>query len=115
MQSEKPTTRIGDILVQCGLLSPEDLQKGLDFANRERMRLGEALVQLGLLNKDKVSWALGVQFHLSYIYLDEETIDWNFLAQLPLDLLKRITLLPMMMINETVHAVIGDPTIEGRV
>lgn len=106
--------RIGEILEQCGLVNHAQLEAGLAYARDHKLRLGEALIRLGHLNEDKLTWALGVQFDLSYVDLDDGMIDWDFLARLPLDDLERLLFLPLVSIGETIHAVIADPTVEGK-
>jgi hypothetical protein len=113
MDSPKPTGRIGEILTRCGFVKPEQLEPALELARRENLRLGEALVRLGFLDEDRLTWALGVQFELSYVDLSEDMIDWPLLLSLPLERLRELQLLPMALVDGAIHAVIADPLKAG--
>lgn len=113
MDSPKPTGRIGEILTRCGFVKPEQLEPALELARRENLRLGEALVRLGILDEDRLTWALGIQFELSYVDLSEDMIDWPLLLSLPLERLRELQLLPMALVDGAIHAVIADPLKTG--
>lgn len=109
---EKPekTVRLGDILVRNGLITEEQLEEALRFSQGEGLRLGEALVRLGLIDPDAITWAMGHQFHLSFVELSRDMVDWPFLTSLPLDQLREIGFLPLNRVHMTVTGVVADPT-----
>ncbi len=113
MKAQSSQRRIGDILVECGMITPEALEEALELSRRHNLRLGEALIYLGALNQDQLTWALGVQFDLSYVDITPEMIDWEMLLRLPLERLLEAKILPFTVVNRTVHAVIADPTAEN--
>ncbi len=115
METLKPNARLGDILTQCGLASASEIEKALAVSKAKGIRLGEALVQMGVLSEDKIVWALGVQFQLSYVDVDKEMVDWDWLQKAPLDRLKKFRILPLAQINGRVHVVVADPTVSGLV
>ncbi|MBI3808602.1 MAG: hypothetical protein HY281_14000, partial [Nitrospirae bacterium] len=86
----------------------------LKLASEEKIRLGDALIKLGVLSEDKITWALGVQFELSYVDLDEEMVDWEFVMTLPVARLRELQCLPLARVGASVYAVVADPTVEGR-
>lgn len=53
---------IGNILVQAGRLTPQDLNRIVALQTKEQMLFGEAAVSLGILTDEDVRWALGGQF-----------------------------------------------------
>jgi len=105
-----PNRRIGDVLRQCGMVTEEQLDQAHALASREGVRIGEALVLMGVLDRDRLTWALGVQFDLSYVDLDMEMIDWAFVRRFRLARLRELRLLPMSFAGGVVHAVVADPT-----
>ncbi|HKX43884.1 MAG TPA: chain length determinant protein tyrosine kinase EpsG [Burkholderiaceae bacterium] len=58
---------LGGILIDSGLLKPEDAERILLLQKEKNLRFGEAAVQLGLLSEADVQYALSRQF--SYAYL----------------------------------------------
>lgn len=104
-----PNARIGDVLRQCGMVTEQQLEEAHALSRREGMRIGEALVAMGVLDRDRLAWALGVQFDLAYVDLDPDAIDWAFVLRFPLERLRELRLLPMSYAGGVVHAVIADP------
>jgi|EndMetStandDraft_4_1072995.scaffolds.fasta_scaffold64621_2 protein-tyrosine kinase len=58
---------LGGILIDSGLLKPEDAERVLLLQKEQNLRFGEAAVRLGLLSEADVQYALSRQF--SYAYL----------------------------------------------
>ena len=58
---------IGGILIDGGLLKPEDAERVLLLQKEQNLRFGEAAVRLGLVSEADVQYALSRQF--SYAYL----------------------------------------------
>jgi len=58
---------LGGILIDSGLLRPEDVDRILLLQKQENLRFGEAAVKLGLISEADVQYALSRQF--SYAYL----------------------------------------------
>ena len=64
---------LGGILIDSGLLRPEDVDRILLLQKQENLRFGEAAVKLGLISEADVQYALSRQF--SYAYLRKTTGD----------------------------------------
>ena len=56
--------RLGDILVQKGMLNAEQLQKGLSKQKESGGKIGRTLLELGFVNSLQVTQALAEQFSL---------------------------------------------------
>ena len=67
--------KLGEILIQQGLISEEQLKDAISRQKRERGRLGEILVKMGTLTEDDIIAALGTQLNLPYANKDL-FIDW---------------------------------------
>lgn len=113
MSAEKPVEKIGEILVRSGMVNQEQLNQALELSRNEGLRIGEALIRLGVLDQDRLTWALGVQFDLSYIDIQPEMVDWDFLLEAPLDRLVELRCLPISRFGNIVVAVVADPASEG--
>ena len=57
---------LGEILRRTKGLSPESIQRALDYQRENGVRFGEAVVRLGLASSEDVMWALSKQFHYAY-------------------------------------------------
>lgn len=58
---------IGAILMDAGLLKPEDAERVLKLQKVENLRFGDAAIQLGILTENDIRYALSYQF--DYVYL----------------------------------------------
>jgi type IV pilus assembly protein PilB len=58
MSGDLQRTRIGELLLQLGFITPEDLAAGLALQRQGGRRLGEVLIGLGLISEAKLAKAL---------------------------------------------------------
>ncbi len=87
--------RLGEILVERGLLAPEALAAALEAQGGTGRLLGEVLVEQGLVDEAAIRWALAEQMDLPLVHPDPETLDPEALALLPADLCRRYGVLPL--------------------
>ncbi len=113
MESEQSTPKLGEILIESGMITADQVKEALDISASQGIRLGEALVQLGAIRQDCVTWALGSQLHLSFVDLQLDMIDWDFLLQFDIETLWKLSLLPISRVGDSVTTVVSDPFVEG--
>ncbi len=101
--------KLGDILISWGLIKQEDLDKAVDYAQKNRRKLGEALVELQMATEDDVVKALATQFDMEYVDLDKNAIPVSSLRLIPTDLIRRHKILPVSQENGRLKVVIHDP------
>jgi len=58
---------LGGILVDSGLLKPEDAERVLLLQKEQNLRFGDAAVRLGLLSESDIQYALSRQFAYAYL------------------------------------------------
>jgi type IV pilus assembly protein PilB len=71
----KQKKRLGDILIDCNLITEEQLKQALSFQREKGLKLGEALSEMGLVTEDDIIWALGNQLNISFIHLNPGIVD----------------------------------------
>ncbi len=69
------TKKLGEILVDAGLLNPTQLETALTEGKKRNLRLGSALTALGILSEDNILDALSSQIGLKKIDLSKLIID----------------------------------------
>ncbi len=67
--------RLGDILIDCNLITEEQLKQALTFQREKGLKLGEALSARELVTEDDIIWALGNQLNISFIHLNPSIVD----------------------------------------
>ena len=69
------TKKLGEILIDAGLLNPTQLETALTEGKKRNLRLGSALTALGILSEDNILDALSSQIGLKKIDLSKLIID----------------------------------------
>jgi len=69
--------RIGELLLERGILTPEQLEAGLKAQQLTRQRLGVTLVELGMLSEVHLAQALAETLRLPTVDLTQVPVDWS--------------------------------------
>lgn len=107
---EEHERNIGQLLIDMGFITEEQLQEGLILAKEENMKVGEALYSLGVLDKDRLYWVLSTQLKMNYVELSPEMMDRELIRQFPMDVLEELLCLPLYETGKEIHFAMADPT-----
>lgn len=88
MELGRKKVRLGELLVNSGVLSNEQLQQALDNPARQGKKLGEFLVDEGIVSEDDLAKALSKQLDLDMIDLQSINVDKEVLNLVPVNVLK---------------------------
>ena len=69
--------KLGEILVEWGIINAKEQQKAVDHAKAKNMRMGEALQDLKLASESNVYKALATQHNMEFIDLDKSAVAPN--------------------------------------
>lgn len=72
---EKPKKRLGEILIEDGLLSKENLEEALAHQKREGGLIGQILIQLGHLTEEDLVSVLARQLRMPYLPLNQYAVN----------------------------------------
>jgi MshEN domain len=95
--------RIGELLVEKGAITQEQLDAGLAAHRRTRQRLGVTLVAQGAITEQQLAHALGDLFELPVVELEKLQPDWSAIHLLRARFCEQHSLFPMAL-----------ETVEGR-
>jgi len=109
-QHEAKVRRLGDVLVEHGLITREQRRAALKKQHESGGRFGEILVQERILSRDQLNWALGNLLGIPYVQLDARAIEPELTGLVPLDLLRRCQAVPMVRLGEELTVAMADPT-----
>ncbi len=101
--------RLGEMLVQAGLITPARLKEALAVQAQTGDRLGQVLVARGYISKQSLGEALGAQRGFPYVNLSVQTIDEDVLRSLPEWVIHQYKVLPFARVNAEVHLAMIDP------
>ncbi len=102
--------RLGEILVDQGLISPQQLQHGLDEQKRSREQLGRCLVGLGYISESKLIDVLGAQLDIQHVVLDSFSFSPKLLNRLPEEMARKYRVIPLFEKSGIVTVAMADPT-----
>lgn len=92
----KKIKRLGEMLIEEGVLKEEDLQKALEYQKKNGKRLGSVLLELGLVKEKDILKVLSKQFNVPVATKKElENISEDIIKLLPKDLVARYLVVPV--------------------
>ncbi len=94
MDYKRKKVRLGDVLVQNGVITEEDLQRGLERQKGSGRKLGETLVDEGITTEENIARALSKQFHYDMVDLQNTVIPQEILDLVPASVLKKHRAIP---------------------
>ena len=104
------TRRLGEILIERGKLTPEQVQAALRARLEPRERLGQTVVRLGLMSEADVVEVLGEQFSLPIATAERLTRAHREAVQLvPEHLAREALMLALEREGDTLQVAVGDP------
>ncbi len=86
--------RIGDMLVDAGVITQEDLQRGLELQKTSGRKLGETLVEEGIVNDEVLARLLAEQLGMEMIDIQSISIPEEVLNLVPQHMLRSKKMIP---------------------
>ncbi len=111
MDVNRKKLRLGDVLVNSGVLTEADLEKGLTRQKGTGRKLGEVLVDEGFVTEENIAKALSSQLRYDMVELQNIEIDEEVLKLVPANVLKKYKCLPFEYSPETMmlRVAMSDP------
>ena len=94
MDFNRKKVRLGDLLVNSGVITQEMLEKGLALQKGSGRKLGETLVDEGIATEENIAKALSSQLHYDMVDLQTVTIEEEVLGLVPAAVLKKYKMIP---------------------
>ena len=103
--------RIGDILIEAGLVTKEQVESAVASQEKGRSKkIGVLLIEKGLITEKQLLMALAIKFHLSFIDLNTITPTREGLDSLPSEMVHRLKVLPIENDGKRVVIATSEPT-----
>lgn len=104
--------RIGEMLVEDGIITQEQLDATLDIQRRGGTsgdRIGEILVASGAASAEQIYAALAHKFGMPFVLLRNFFIEIECLNLVPADIARRYTLVPLLVHRDRLIVAMDDP------
>ena len=102
---------IGLLLLEAGILEPEQLEQALLKQSKEENSgyLGEVLINADLIDEKTRNRFLSQQLHIPTIDLGHFEVDESVLSMIPERIVREYNVLPVFKLNNTLNVAITDP------
>ena len=101
--------KLGELLIQEGLVTLEQLNRALDEQRHSGERIGAALVKLGMVDEDTLLEFIARQFHCPQVNIAKLNMTKEVLGLIPLDIMQKYLAIPFGLMGNTLHVAMADP------
>ena len=109
--TDKPEKkRLGEMLVDAGLVTEAQIKEALKIQKETGDRLGKILVQKGIISEDNMISLLAEQLGIPRVNLSDYLIDPQIIALVPEDLARRYVLIPLFKVGDVLTVAMSDPS-----
>ena len=104
------TKRLGQILLERGVISAKQLEDALTRQKASDGLLGQILIELGYVTEEAMALALTAQYGFPYLPLENYEIDDGLAQVVPESMARRFCLVPIDRIGNALTLAMADPT-----
>ncbi|AFK86962.1 MULTISPECIES: GspE/PulE family protein [Thermoanaerobacterium] len=101
--------KLGDLLVEVGLLDESQLNNAIKIQKKTGEKLGKILVKEGYLTEEQIIEALEFQLGIPHIDMKKVFIDANVAKLIPESMAKRHVAIPIKKENNSIFVAMADP------
>jgi type IV pilus assembly protein PilB len=101
--------RIGELLIESGCLTQENLEEALQHQKKEGGMIGQILIRLGYISEDSLIAALSKQLHIPYLPLNQYSINMDAAGLLGEELCRRHLMLAFDFDDKKIYLALSDP------
>ena len=104
------TKRIGEILLERGVITHAQLQKALGHQKEHGGLLGQVLIELGAVTEEEVALALTAQYGFPYLPLENYEVEDGVTQLIPEQVARQYCLIPVDRIGNALTVAMADPS-----
>ncbi len=104
------TKRIGEVLLDRGVITQKELEKALAHQKTHGGLMGQILIQLNIVTEEEIALALTAQYGFPYLPLDNYEIDNGLTAVIPEQMARQYCLIPIDRIGNALTLAMADPS-----
>lgn len=102
--------RIGDILIEQELITPQQLKEALEMQKKDnKKRLGEIFVEMGAINREKLYGILQYIYETEYVDLSNQVIDPEVISLISEKTALRFKLIPISKNDDELIIAMANP------
>lgn len=101
--------RLGDILLEAGLIDQKKLEETIALQKVTRERLGRLLIKQGFVSEEEIMRTLSQQLRIPYLDLANQVFDKKLILLVPQTLAENYLLVPIREDGKTLTVAMADP------
>jgi type IV pilus assembly protein PilB len=101
--------KLGDLLVEIGLLPPEKLTEALSIQRESGKRLGQVLMEMKIISEDEMAFALAMQLKIPFVDLSSYQFQDGVVECIPEDVSRKFLCIPVALKDNVLDVAMADP------
>jgi len=104
------TKRIGEVLLERGVITQKELERALAHQKERGGLMGQVLIELGFVTEEEIALALTAQYGFPYLPLENYEIDEALTGLVPQEVARQYCLIPIDRIGNALTLAMADPS-----
>lgn len=109
MAKPKQRKRLGEMLVETGLITNDQVEKALEYSRKNGIRLGKALIRMNVIEEEDIIKTISEQLNIPYVDVGNILFDPETVTLVPEVFAKKNKLIPLFLVDNTLTVAISDP------
>ena len=106
---ERLKKRLGELLIENGILTKENLEEALIYQKKNGGVIGQILIRLGYISEENLVAALGHQLNVPYLPLQNYSLNMDVVRQLEEEFCKRNMVIAFDRDAKYIYLSLADP------
>ncbi len=102
--------RIGEILIDQGIITAQQLDQALTEQKRTGWKLGQCLVHLRMVDEEKLTEILAAQLDIPHVVLANYNFNASIVRMIPEDMARKYKVVPLFLRQGVLTVAMADPT-----
>ncbi len=104
------TKKLGEVLLERGVITPQQLEDALAYQRTHGGLLGQVLTQLGFATEEEIALALTAQYGFPYLPLENYELDDGMVRLIPERVARQYCVIPIDRVGNSLTVSMADPS-----
>jgi type IV pilus assembly protein PilB len=101
--------KLGELLIETGLLSPGKLKEALQIQKESGKRVGQILIEMKLISEEEIAFAVAMQLKIPYVDLTSYEIPEKVKETIPEEVARKFVCIPIGLNHNILDVAMADP------
>ncbi len=100
---------LGELLISAGIITQDDLERGIELQKGTKDRLGTVLIKNGIITENELIEVLQMQLGIEFVDLTKISIPTELAQVLPKSIAKQYNVVPVRIVKDELYLAMSDP------